>query len=717
MNTSQKYRWKFFRAGGFDQVQLDSPEDLAELRNLDQKLWASLACPTRSLELDQRMLAYIDGNNDGRIRAPEVLDAVDWTLARLVDPNSLFREEPLTLASLPDNPQGQQLAVAARRLLGVLGRDETQGLTAADTDDLAALFPPAEPNGDGLVPATLTSEADLQAAIADIISCMGVEQDRSGEPAVSEEGINGFFAQARQVHEWQQGAAQHGVHSLEPDAEQAIAAISALRDKIDDYFTRVEMAAFDSRAAAIMNADEAELVRLSSMNLADAGQLAELPLASLQHGDVLPLEKGINPAWRGAMQALREHVVKPVLGDLDAIDRSQWQELTARSNAYFTWQAAKPQVGILDKLSVERIVELVEQGIHARLHELVAFDLEVAEAASGLVDLDKLLRLQSGLITLLRNFVSFQDFYRRKDKAIFQAGKLYIDGRSCDLVVEVDDINAHSTVATNSESFLLYCVCTRRGQPVRERESMNIVAAVTAGHESELVAGRNGLFYDRQGNDWDATVVKVVHHAISVREAFWSPYRRMTKLVSDQIQKSAASRDDDLVKRSAARASGGVDASSGSKSFDIARFAGIFAAMGLAVGVLGAAMVAIFSGLMALLWWQWPLVIAGVLLVISGPSMLLAWFKLRRRNLGPILDANGWAVNSQAHINIAFGASLTQLASLPDEADRTLRDPYAEKKPLWPWLLLVLVVLGLVFCAVHFGWFAAPVVPEPVPSA
>lgn len=717
MSASHNYRWKFFRAGGFDQVQLESPEDLAALRSLDQKLWAALACPTRNLELDQRMLAYIDGNNDGRIRAPEVLDAVDWTLARLADPRSLFREESLTLASLRDNPEGQQLALAARRLLGVLGRDETQGLTAADTDDLAALFPPAEANGDGLVPATLTSEADLQAAIADIISCMGAEQDRSGEPAVSQEGINGFFDQARQVHEWQQGAAQHGVHLLEPDAEQAVAAISALRDKIDDYFTRVEMAAFDPRAAAIMNADEAELVRLSSMNLADAGQAAELPLASLQHGETLPLESGINPAWRGAMQTLREHVVKPVLGDLDAIDRSQWQELTARSNAYFTWQAAKPQVSILDNMSVERIVELVEQDTQSRLLELVAFDLEVAEAAGGLVDLDKLLRLQSGLITLLRNFVSFQDFYRRKDKAIFQAGKLYIDGRSCDLVVEVGDINAHSAVATNSESFLLYCACTRRGQPVKERESMNIVAAVTAGDEGELVAGRNGLFYDRQGNDWDATVVKVVYHAISVREAFWSPYRRISKLVSDQIQKSAASRDDELVNSSAAKASSGADASAASKTFDIAKFAGIFAAMGLAIGVLGAAMAAIFSGLMALQWWQWPLVVAGALLVISGPSMLLAWFKLRRRNLGPILDANGWAVNSQARINIAFGTSLTQLARLPDGAGRAMRDPYAEKKPLWPWLLLVLVILGLVLCAVQFGWFATPVAPEPVPSA
>src|SRR5690554_7189438 len=82
------------------------------------------------------------------------------------------------------------------------------------------------------------------------------------------------------------------------------------------------------------------------------------------------------------MQALREHVVRPVLGDVESITRSQWQELTARSDDYFAWQAAKPQVRILEVLSVERVVELVEQGVQPRLLELVARDLEVAEARS-----------------------------------------------------------------------------------------------------------------------------------------------------------------------------------------------------------------------------------------------------------------------------------------------------------------------------------------------
>lgn len=717
MDTKKEHRWRFFRAGGFDQVRLDSAADLAALRSLDQKLWASLACPVVNLELDQRMLGYIDINSDGRIRSPEVLDAVDWTLAHLADPDSLFRDEPLTLASLSDSEQGARLAGSARRLLKLLERGEQDAITEADTDDLSVLFPPNEPNGDGLVPATQTDDPALQAAIGDIISCLGAETDRSGEPAVSEATIEGFFEQAQAVYEWHKQAPAATMKPFGDSTDAAIAAIDTLREKVEDYFTRVELAAYDPRAAGIMNGDEAELTRLSAMSLADTSEVAGLPLANLQHGDALPLGNGINPAWREAIGTLREHAVQPVLGEQGTLNRDQWRELVARSNDYFTWRAGRPDVAVLEVLPVERIVELVEQNVKEPLLALVAQDQDpqVLAAAEGLVDLDKLVRFKSGLLTLLRNFVSFRDFYSSDEQAVFQAGRLYIDGKSCDLVVEVNDIGAHSAVATNSNSFLIYCTCTRAGQPVRGRETLSIVAAVTAGDGQGLTVGRNGLFYDREGNDWDATVVKVVDNAISVRQAFWSPYRRIATLISDQIQKLAADRDSELIADAAGKVESSsaspAEASAAGTSFDIAKFAGIFAAIGLAIGALGAALAAIFSGLMSLQWWQWPLVVIGVILVISGPSMLMAWFKLRRRSVGPILDANGWAVNTEAKINIPFGTTLTQLAHLPAGSDRSMNDPYAKKRSRWPWVLGLIVIVALGWFVWDRDWLAAD---EPV---
>src|SRR5690606_21248267 len=319
MTQALAHRWRFFRAGGFDQVQLETPADLAALRGLDQKLWASLACPVDNLELDRRMLEYIDLNKDGRIRAPEILDVVDWTLARLADPAVLFQDGPLQLASLTDDAEGARLRLAAQRLLVVQGRPDADSLAPEDTADLALLFPPQQSNGDGLVPATLTDDAALQAAIADIIACLGAQTDRSGEPAVGAEQISAFFDQARQLHAWHARAAEQGLDAFGEGTVAAVEALSAVRAKIDDYFTRVAMAEFDPRAAASMNAQEEELVRLGSLSLADAGEVAGLPLAQVRQGEPLPLSQGLNPAWQGAIADFRQRVVVPVLGELDSL--------------------------------------------------------------------------------------------------------------------------------------------------------------------------------------------------------------------------------------------------------------------------------------------------------------------------------------------------------------------------------------------------------------
>lgn len=687
--TNTQAQWRFFKAGGFEQIVLNSAADLAQLKQLDQKLWATLACPTESLAIDKRMLGYLDLNKDGRIRAPEILSAIDWLLERLGNADVLFQTRGLTLEDFSDTDAGKYLAASAKRLLEINAKTTQDSLNSADTEDLAALFPANKPNGDGLIPVALTQDVELAATLQLIIDCLGSVVDRSGEPAVSKELVDNFYQQISAIKAWHESVDEAVLQPFGEHTEQAVEVIAHLRDKINDYFTRVALVNYDARNGEIMASQEAQLTRFSAMNLADPSVLLELPLASMQHGENLPLAEGLNPAWLAQVEQLYQAAIIPIFGEQAFLTKQQWQELLAKSQAYFDWLSAKPASEVAEKIDVPQVLELVTKNQQPALYSLIEQDLSVAEAADGLVDLDKLLRYQESFITLLRNFVSFQNFYRREEKAIFQAGRLFIDGKSMDLVVEVKDIGAHSAVAANSESFLIYCECQRRGQPVNGKESMNIVAAVTAGADHELMVGRNGLFYDRDGNDWDATVVKVVENAISVREAFWSPYKRIAGLISSQIQKMAASRDDELIASAGSKIEGAEGAAP--STFDIARFAGIFAAIGLALGALGTAAAAVFSGLMGLEWWQWPVLLVGIVVVVSGPSMLLAWFKLRRRSLGPILDANGWAVNAQARISIPFGASLTQLAVLPKGAKRNLHDPYASRGAQKLWLSIILL--------------------------
>lgn len=252
----------------------------------------------------------------------------------------------------------------------------------------------------------------------------------------------------------------------------------------------------------------------------------------------------------------------------------------------------------------------------------------------------------------------------------------------------------HSGLAQLSRTYLAYCDCTRKGTD----KKLSIAAAFTSGNADNLRVGRNGVFYDREGRDWDATIVKIVEHPISVRQAFWSPYKRVARMISEQIAKMSAAREKEMQTKAAKvisetpkKASQGAP----KQAFDIAKFAGIFAAIGLAIGALATAIASVVTGFMELVWWKMPLAAIGLLLAVSGPSMIVAYLKLRKRNLGPILDASGWAVNTRAMINIPFGASLTRTAALPHGSHQTLKDPFAKKK-LWK---LYVLLIGFLIAA------------------
>jgi len=106
----------------------------------------------------------------------------------------------------------------------------------------------------------------------------------------------------------------------------------------------------------------------------------------------------------------------------------------------------------------------------------------------------------------------------------------------------------------------------------------------------------------------------------------------------------------------------------------------VVAALGVAVGAIGGALATVGAKLSEMHWWQLPLIIIGVMLAISTPAVIIAFLKLRQRTLGPILDANGWAINGRVKINIPFGTALTARAILPDGSIRSLEDPYEDKE-------------------------------------
>ena len=535
-----KHIWKYANIGGNTRVVIKDGKDIQHLAELDEKLWAVLACPVSGLEIPDESLQYMDNNGDSKIHIADVISTAEWLCKALRDPQVLF--------------QGQA----------------SLALTDIVDENLLAIATPLATDG------IITLES-VKTAIANATIEAQVAPDA-------------------------------------PYATDVMAAYKVCQESYTQYF--------------------------------QTAKLQTLGLATLPADAAAP-----------------------------GLTEEQFTEMGKKIAEYEAGKAAADSANAA----------------------------ALAAAKAQYKPLEKLLLLCRDYVTLLHNFVSFQDFYAKRAKAllgrgaddespwaIFQAGTLIIDQRACNLCLKVTDMAKHNTQAIDSGMFLIYCNCKHHATG----QTMQIVAAMTVGDIRNLKVGKIALFYDRQGRDWEAEVVKIIDNPISIGQAFWSPYRKLGEWVTGLITKSAAEKEKksfaDLTAKLQAPPAAGQAAQPA--PFDIAKFAGIFAAIGMAVGYIGSFFTSLALGLKGLGWWGW-LVIPGLLLVISGPSMILAWMKLRKRNLAPLLNANGWAINADAIVNVLFGNTLTEQAQYPIVK---LKDPHAKIKKLTKggkWAIAVAAIL------------------------
>ncbi|KAF5049233.1 hypothetical protein DSECCO2_441850 [anaerobic digester metagenome] len=731
-NGEPEHIWQFSRVGGVNRVNIVSGEDIALLDTLDQKLWTALSCPVSGLEIDDRTLDLIDSDDDGRIRVPEIILAGKWITTVIKNPDELLEDRTkLPLDSIDDSTdEGKELLASALQILKNLGKEGQTDISVEETSDVKGIFADTKFNGDGIITADSTDDESLKSLIENIITCLGSKEDRNGNPGVDTELIDTFFQHCEDYNTWQMVAKtnQTVILPFGVNTASALNAFNAVKEKVDDYFLRCRLAEYDPASAEVLNAQLAQYEAISPKNLAQSlAEISALPVAKMNGTRNLPLVEGVNPAWGEAMAVFNEQVVKPVFGQKKELTHVEWQSLPQKFASYQQWLTDKKGAEV-EQLGAENITAILEKNHKESLVALVAEDMKLETEANNIIKVDRLVRYYRDLHTLLRNYVNFSDFYQPGIKGIFQAGELYIDQRCCDLCIKVTDMPKHTSMAGGSGICLLYCDCVSR----KRGEKMTIVAALTDGDNDDITVGRNAIFYDRKGQDWDATIVNIIDNPISIRQAFWSPYKKLSKFISKQVEKMAASKEKEVethttgkVEATATKVDTGINttikgetspppapaapapgsptpAAGPAPAFDIGKFAGIFAALSIALSAIGSILLAILTGFLSLTWWQMPLALIGLMLTISLPSMILAFLKLRKRNLAHVLDANGWAINARLTINIIFGRTLTHLASLPENSKLNLIDPFKKKRN--PWIPVIVILCVLAAAALVFFW-------------
>ena len=676
----ESYPWQFASVGGTVRVKIRNGQDIAHLGELDRKLWTVLSCPVEGLEFDQKTLQLIDGDADGKIRVDEVIATAQWLTRIIKDADLLLKEaDSLKLDAFnAEDPDGARLQASARQILKNLGLEKDE-IALEDTADNVKIFAGTRFNGDGIItPGSAPDEetAKLIETIAGIASAV----DRSGAAGITADQIEAFYAACADFAAWQE-AGTEDVFPFGADTAAALAAVEAVKDKVADYFMRCKLISFDAAVASAVDVSVDKIAAIEGNLAAAAGEIGLQPLAKPSADGVLVLG-AVNPAWKAAVDAMAA-LVAP---EAKEITEAQWAAILGKFAPYTAWLSAK-KGGEVEALGLDAVKAILKQDKKAALLELVEKDKAEEANALSIEEVDKVLRLNKYFYSFLNNYVVLADFYDSGKKAVFQAGRLYIDQRSTDLCIKV--AGPAPEISSLSGMYILYCACTSE----KLGKSFNIAAVLTDGDVDGLREGKNALFYDREGNDYTAKVIAIVDNPISVRQAFWSPYKKVARMVSDRIDKKAAEKNEKSMAGLTEATNTAADGKAPAAPFDIAKFAGIFAAVGMALGLVGAALAAIAAALKGITFWQVLLIIAVVMLLISGPSMFIAWRKLRKRDLGPVLNANGWAINAASLVNVKFGKTLTSLAKFPK---LTAVDPEARKaqarRRFWCWLCSIVVV-------------------------
>ncbi len=710
LKKDQKYKWQFENIGGCSRVKIATGQDIAHLDELDTKMWTVLSCPVKGLEIDEKSLRYVDLDADGKIRVNDVVGVSQWATKVLKNPDLLLPgNDAIGIEEInAENEEGQKLAKAAKQILANLGKEETR-ISLADTADIAAIFAKTRFNGDGVITPASSDVAEEINAITAAVAKTGGTMDRSGQLGITAPQIEQFYAELKAYSDW---CAAEVPAPFGDKTDAVIAAYQALDAKMKDFFMRNKLAKFSPDSTVALDVQTSRIEAISAENLSVKGdEIAAYPIARITGKAAMDLTAPINPAWAGQFKVL-EGVAIPA--GQKTLSEEEWAAIGAQFATYTAWKGSKAGASVED-LTIATVNELLQQDKKQALLDLVAQDASYKEEADNIEMVDKFLHILRDFYRLLKNFITFHDFYNKEKKlgAIFQSGTLIIDQRACRFCMKVENMPAHNATAATSGLFLVYCDCTTKTSAAK----MQIVAAVTVGEIGNLIVGKNALYYDNAGVEWDAVITKVVDNPISVAQAFWSPYRRMSVAVENLISKSAAEKDSKMMADATAKINAapttlpatpapaaGADVAApkpaAAPPFDIAKFAGIFAAIGMAVGMIGTALASLAKGLWALTWWQLVLVFLGLMMLISGPAMVLAWLKLRRRNIAPLLNANGWAVNAASKISIPFGETLTDVAKYPK---LKLKDPYAKKgMSAWAKVLVTLLVLATIAAAVWY---------------
>jgi len=648
----------FKNYGGSYQLRIQGAGDLENVLLLDETRWAATSVPIRSLNCDDRLLAFVDTDRNGRIRTDEIKAAVAWLFKFLSNRGRITEgTEVLTLSDIDtSHTEGRNLRAAAERILSNLNLEGQQTISLTHVRDVQSIMSSAANNGDGIIPPDAASKPDIAEFITSVMQTVGSLQDCSGKAGIGQEELDLFFKEAEAYLSWKEKgdiAQSKNTTEIMPwgdQTPQAYEVISSLQEKVDEYFTQCAMVRLDERIQTRIMTGQGELKDFDFRDKSKMqAYLKDAPLAVPNPKGILDLETGVNPSYFEQVRELKEKVLKRALGlSVKHLTHKQWQEIKTVFAPYRAWLESKKGERV-EKLGEDLLRKYLNGAYKQKVSSLIAKDAAVRDDLSQIQDVEKLILYQRWLLELANNFVSLSNLYNPRMRSLIEMGTLVIDGRQMTFTVRVYDRAHHKKIAQNSNMCLLYLEVTGRRED--KDAKFEIVAAVTSGTIGRLRIGKRGVFFTVDRREWDAEVVDIVENPISIWESVRAPFNQIADFIRKQVDKFADSRQAKIEQSFSSSSASGITRD-------------LLLGGGVAIAALGSAFAYVTKALSQVKYVHILGVIAAVALVALLPATIVSFLKIRKRDMSVILEASGWAVNVLMRLNASLGRLFTHVPAL-----------------------------------------------------
>ena len=666
---------KYKKLGNTYHLYINTALQLQDILKIHPSLWIATSAPINAFDLDTVFLNYIDcSEKNSRLIYSEVQQAVKWLIEVFRDYSGIDeKSDQVCLDRInKEHPDGETIFSETKKILSRLNSDNSDVISLEQIRAVKSEVEkyPVSENGVAIVEAAPTDE--LKCYMQHVIDVTGGEDHTSGVKGVGISVLELFNQKLNDYIDWRgcyNDALNKKNKDLLPWGEDTDAVFQQyikFKNKIDQYFIQCKVLSFSKQVSDNVSfLSDTEFDKINWHEITELEKfLVDAPLAGPNDKMVLDLTKSnlINPLFFDGLKMFLFQI-SSFFGKekIEQLSTVLWAEIKSTLSSYQAWFDGNPAPP-MDNIDLSLLKDYKNNSNYDSTLKIVESCKVTAFQMDNIRLIEKLILFQKNMLVFVNNFVSMPFLYDKKNRSLFEKGALIIDGRQMNFSVLVENKPAHMKIAKAGSIFVLYVEIT----PASLKKYI-VVVPVTSCGKGNLAIGKRGVFIENNGIVSDAIVVDIIDNPISLREAVLYPFKKIGAVFSSRFGAIGKEADASFSKSVTDVSQGKSITPTKVPAGKSAGFNPTSLLMGgsIAIAALGSSFAYIMSKLSSIS----PLKIILTVVVIIGLFLLFTligtYFKLKRRDLSPILEGSGWAINPKLKLTRKLARICTQKPKWP----------------------------------------------------